>query len=234
MRLLNALILALVLLAPPASGITVSRVTDFEAGTPAEAEEVDAELDNILAAINGNLDGANITNGSIATNDLATASVTTAKINDGAVTRTKLEAVGQQISSSSGTFHLASNVEAAVTNLTASLTTSGRPVWVGLQSAGGVSAPGSVRYRNNGGSATDNAAHLSFRRASATINQVELTGRNITNSTNDVLLVLPCSDFWFLDTPSSGTLSYEVYARTATGDDGMITVQNCKLVVFEL
>lgn len=229
-----ALLLLFALLPQVTLGVTLSRITDFEAGTVIEADDMDAELDNILDGINGNIDSTNIVAGGIATANLATASVTTAKINALAVTRAKMEAVGQQVSSSSGNAQYSSATEQAVTNLSGTLTTTGRPVWVGLQGAGGTSAPGQVHYRNNGVGATGNSAIISFRRASATINQAMVTARDITNSSSDVALSLPCSAFWFLDTPSSGANSYEVYGRIATGDSGILSVENCKLVIFEL
>lgn len=229
-----AISLLLALSASHAEAIVVSRITEFEAGTPVVADDLNAELDNILDAINGNINSDNIVNGAIATADLATASVTTAKINDGAVTRAKQEAVGQQISSSSGNFQTNGEVEAAVTNLSATIITTGRPVWVGLQSAGGLTAPGQLHYRNNGSGATGNSAIVSVRRAGATVNQAYVNSRNISSSTSDISIAVPCSSFSFLDTPASGSNSYVVYGRAATSDDGILTVENCKLVVFEL
>lgn len=63
-----------------ASAVVVSRVTDFIPNTKAEADQVDAEFDNIISAINGNLNSENVLDGGISTADLATASVISAKI----------------------------------------------------------------------------------------------------------------------------------------------------------
>jgi len=65
-----------------ARAATVSRVTDFVPNTKAEADEVDAEFDNIISAINGNLDSENIRDGGIATADLATGVVTSDKVQE--------------------------------------------------------------------------------------------------------------------------------------------------------
>lgn len=73
-----------------------------------------------------------INNGAVIDTKLATDSVTTAKIAANAVTRPKLEAVGQQISSSSGAFTTNSSSYVDVTNLSVSLTTTGRPVFIAL------------------------------------------------------------------------------------------------------
>lgn len=84
-------ILGLLLLSTiTASAGTVSRLYDFEPGTKAEADKVDAEFDNIISTLNGNINSANILDGGIATADLGSNSVTTAKINDAAVTTAKI------------------------------------------------------------------------------------------------------------------------------------------------
>lgn len=235
MRLILPLLAALLLFhAEPAHSIVVSRITEFEAGTPIVADDLNAELDNLIDALNGNLNTDNFVSLAIATQNLATASVTTDKINAGAVTRAKLAAVGQSISSSSSVFDTNSEVEVEVTNLSTTLVSTGRPVWVGLQSAGGASAPGRIIYRSNGIAATGSAAFVSFRRAGATVNQAFVGARDITAPTNDTNISVPCSTFWFLDVPASGSQAYTTHARTATGDNGFLTVENCKLVVFEL
>ncbi len=203
--------------------VVVSRLYDFEPDTPAEADKINSEFDNIISALNGNLNGTdNISAGGIATANLATASVTQAKLGP----------KGQQISSSSGVSQRSSTLEALVPNMVANLTVVSRPVWVGLQ-ADGV-GPGRVSYRHNGGGATDNSAFISFQRDVATANQAAIGARSITGSTDDIFQQLPCSAFWFIDVPSAGPHNYAAAFRTATSDSGIITVENCKLVVFEL
>ena len=227
MRLLSLLLA--ISLAIPASAGTVSRIYDFQPHTKAQAEQVDAELDNLLATINGNIDSVNLNSAAVATANLATASVTHAKMGP----------LGHQVSGSSGNYERASAVEGLITNLTANITVVTRPVWVGLQPTEDAYSPGSISYRHGSGGATDNTAFISFRRAGldgvqATRNMSAIVGRNITNSTNNTLISLPCSAFWFLDEPGAGPFGYHAYARVASGDDGFIKVTNCKLVVFEL
>lgn len=75
----------------------------------------------------------NIANGAVTTAKIGANAVTTAKIDDLNVTRAKLAALGQQVSSSSGTFSVVTaSGETAVTNLSVTITVTGRPVWVGL------------------------------------------------------------------------------------------------------
>jgi hypothetical protein len=89
---------------------------------------------------------AKIVDGTIVTADLADSSVTSAKIvdgtiatadiADGAITQAKRAALGQQISASSDTFSTGSATYVAVTNLSVSITTTGRPVILFLQPDG--------------------------------------------------------------------------------------------------
>lgn len=220
-RIALFLILAFVFI-QTAQAVVVSRLYNFQPDTPAQSEQVDAEFDNIISAINGNINSENITDGGIATADLATASVT----------QVKLGPKGQQISSSSGVSQRSSVVEALVPNLVANITVVSRPVWVGLQAAGDF--PGRVAYRHNGGGATDNSAFISFQRDVATANQAAIGARSVTGSTDDIFQQLPCSAFWFVDVPTPGPHNYAAAFRVATSDSGIITVENCKLVVFEL
>ncbi len=219
-----ALLLLFALLSPPANAVTVSRLYDFEPDTKAEADQVDAELDNIISALNGNLNTDNILAGGVATSDIATASVT----------HVKMGPLGQQVSSSSDIVYRASNTAGLVPNMTANITVYGRPVWVGLQPADGASNPGLISYRNNGNDATPDTAFISFQRDTSTVNQSGMTARNISSPSNNLYLSLPCSAFWFLDDPGVGPHNYTASFRNASGDSGIVTVQNCKLVVFEL
>src|ERR1019366_2914921 len=63
--------------------------------------------------------------------------VTTADIAANAVTQAKRAALGQQVSSSCGTFTTTSGSLTNVTNLSVTITTTGRPVQLALQAASG-------------------------------------------------------------------------------------------------
>lgn len=226
----NAIFAIIALLwATAAPAVTVSRIYDFQPDTPAEADKVDAEFDNIISALDGNLSSVNIAAGGIATANLATASVTT----------TKMGAQNRTVSTSSGVAQRDATTDSVVPNLTGSITVISRPVFVGLQAIGGLSAPGRISYRHNGGGATDNSAYVSFRRVGltgslATVNQTSVGARSITSSADDILEQLPCSSYWFIDNPGAGPYTYEADFRIATADSGIITVENCQLVLFEL
>jgi hypothetical protein len=51
----------------------ISRLYNFVSGTVIDSEQVDAELNQIHAVLNGGIDSANVTDGSLALADLATA-----------------------------------------------------------------------------------------------------------------------------------------------------------------
>lgn len=215
--------LLLGLLFPLASGaVVVSRQTVFEPDTPAIADDLNNEFDNIISAVNGNLDGQNIAQNAIATGNLATASVT----------KPKLGALGQIFTAPPPKASNSTTTLAFVPNLTANITVDHRPVWVGLQPSG--AGPGRVSYTHGGGGATSNSSTITFQRDFATVNQSYVGIRNITNPTNSTALNLPCSAFWFIDVPGGGPHNYTAAFQTATADSGIVTVENCILAVLEL
>lgn len=225
MRWTAPLLIAAMLFASSSEAVVVSRLYDFEPDTPAEAEKVNAEFDNIISAINGNLNGTdNIAQSAISTGNIATA----------AVTQVKLGAKGEQVSDSSGIAQRSSDSAGLVPNLVGNLTVVSRPVFVGLQAAGGSSAPGRVTYRHNGGGATDNAAYVSFQRDVVTVNQIGIGARSITSAADDIFVSYPCSAFSFIDVTTAGPHNYTASFRVASSDSGIISVENCKLVLFEL
>jgi len=158
---------------------------------------------------------ANVTTAKLATNAVTTVkitdlNVTTAKIADGAVTPAKKAVLGQQISASCGS---ASGTSASFTNIgnqTVTITTTGRPVWVGLQADGGSTAA------SIGGASTTTA--IRFQRDSTAISvQYAVSGQ------------VPASAFWHIDTPAAGTYTY-----TAQAQGTSMTLQSFTLVAFEL
>lgn len=209
------------LLSIPAEAGTVSRLYSFEGDTPAQADQVNSELDNIISALNGNLDSTNLAQNAVATGNIASY----------AVTYVKMGANNYATSDSSLTRYFNSTNETLIDTLSASITPARRPVWVGLQSVPGL--PGRVLIQHNSGGATDNAAYINFRRDNATANMVALGVH--PSSAISTYTSYPCSAFWFMDVPQYGiSHSYTVYARVATSDSGMVRIENCQMAVFEL
>lgn len=165
----------------------------------------------------------NVTTGKIADlaittgklNDLA---VTTAKLNDGAVTPAKLAALGQQTSSSSGTFTTSSGTFSDVTNMSVSITSTGRPIFIGVMSGSAV-----VQSKLTAGTA--NSLTLKLLRDSTDLSQY-----NVAISTG--ASTVPGGAIWHIDAPAAGTYTYKLQAKSDTG--GSVNVDNCKLVAYEL
>lgn len=161
----------------------------------------------------------------INTGGIADLAITTAKLADGAVTNVKRAALGQQISSSSGSFSSTSGSEVDVTNLSVSITTVGRPVFVGLI-PDGVSSSGVQTTR---GAASAVVALYIYRGVSKISTHdwtLSFTGPTAVGS------VLPPGCVFTVDPVAAGTYTYKI--AVATLSSAQISVSNCKLIAFEL
>ncbi len=139
------------------------------------------------------------------------------------VTQAKRAALGQQVSSSSSTFsHSGDTNLTAVTNLSVSLTTTGRPVFVGLIPDGTNSAY--IQHSNL------NGAKITLYRDST----------EIANSTASVNLggtaqsmTIPVSSIYTIDVPGAATYTYTCKVQLIVNTTG-ISVYYAKLVAYEL
>lgn len=172
-------------------------------------------VDGTTITISGNTIG--VFAGGIGTTQLATNAVTTVKITDANVTRVKLAAVGQQISSSCGTFTNTNGTRTNVTNLSVSLTTSGRPVVLMLIGSGGATDQSNITFTND--------AEVSFLRDGTIININPF-------STTGTAGAIPGSSVQFLDVIGAGTYTYTVQARKVLGTS--MSVVNIRLAAYEL
>jgi hypothetical protein len=154
----------------------------------------------------------------------------------GRIDRPSLPVVGQQISASSGTFTRSLNSRAAVTNLTATITTTGRPVMLFLQ------PDGSANLSQFGVSGSDNIGGARFYlvRTDDAVPPVptdlSVTSINIeaTNGTSAATNIVPPGSFTFLDAVAAGTYVYTVEARTEEATNTVAHCQYVKLVAYEL
>lgn len=144
--------------------------------------------------------------------------ITTAKINDNAVTQAKRAALGQQVSSSSGAFSTGATSPTDVTNLSVSITTTGRPVFIAMIS-GSTSTSAFLNPTNGTG-------NIYFLRDSTTIGKYACSD----DATDAIAMA---STPFFIDVPSSGTYTYKIQAAMS-GAGGTIGVENFKLIAFEL
>lgn len=153
--------------------------------------------------------------GGITVNELATDSVSTAKIIDANVTRPKMVAVGQIVSSSCGSYTSGNTVATQITNLSCTITTTGRPVMYMLISDN--SSAGSIQ--NTGGGSV-----ITVKNGSTTI-----------SATNFTAAVIPLGCIVGMDTTvvgAAGTYTYHIFGNCAVS--GSFGCFFAKLVVWEL
>lgn len=163
----------------------------------------------------------------VTTAKIANSAVATAKIADGAVTQAKRVALGQQVSSSSGVYSTSSGSYVDVTNLSVTITTTGRPVYVGLQSDG--TAGGSLNGGHNAGA--QGLGGFEILRGATVITGVAVG--TIAAGAASVYVSVPHSTLHVIDVPAAGTYTYKVQAKTITAG-GFAGVENAKLVAYEL
>jgi hypothetical protein len=173
----------------------------------------------------GGIAGGAVTTAKI--NDLA---VTTGKLADNAVTRAKLAAVGHQISDSSGTASTSSTSYGDVTNLSVTITTTGRPVVLALIPDGSASEAylGSVH-------ASAAMAECLYRILEDASDIAVFSFRGDVSAMT-VVLAVPPGSVYLVHPTSAGTYTYKIQAKvgpTATGTPACRTY-NVKLVAYEL
>lgn len=222
----------------PNMGLQVPEVgdTDYPSSIEESLDAIDvhdhSSGEGVQIAAAGIADGAvttaKILDANVTAAKLAADSVTTAKVLDANITRPKLVAVGQQISSSSGAYtDNASAAFADVTNLSVTITTTGRPVRLELNS-GGTVTEGYIGLRNASGSLAQ--GFFKFVRGGSTdMGHTEFRGD--AAGTTDINLRMPPSFFSHLDVVAAGTYTYKVQAFRVNGTLSFIDV---KLVAYEL
>lgn len=155
--------------------------------------------------------------------------ITGANIAAGTVTRQNQVPVGQQISASSGTFNIGppnGNVLTPVTNLSVTITTTGRPVMISLQSDGtaGISLVGTTSTNHAQGS-------MQFQRNAVSIGSMALP--SLLSSGSATNINVPVSSYQMLDTPTAGTYTYSVSVAGGDSTD-VVRVNFATLLAYEL
>jgi hypothetical protein len=155
--------------------------------------------------------------------------IPTAGIANNAVTRAKLASLGQQLSSSSSTFTTQSTSYVDVTNLSVSLTTTGRPVFLALISDADSSNPSFIQIEGNG--LSNPAGYIKFLRDATTVGSHKAviyfngTLTSIDNYYPGNIIVI--------DVPAAGTYTYKVQALV-TNATARLHMEQLKLIAFEL
>lgn len=197
--------------------VTTAKIADANvtAAKLAAAVAGDGLAGGAGTALSVNVDGSTIeiSSDSLRVKD---SGITTAKINDGAVTQAKRASLGQQNSPSSGSYTTTSTSFSDVTGLSITITTTGRPVWLGLRSAS-TSTQGKIGVSNN-------SVTLKLLR--------DLTDLSLYSVACGTSMSVPCSSLWHIEFPAAGTYTYKVQARSDTG--GTVSVTEASLVAYEL
>jgi hypothetical protein len=149
-----------------------------------------------------------------------TGGIGTAQLAAGAVTKVKMGALGQQVSSSSGVFSSSSTSYVDVTNLTVTITTFGRPVRLFLQYDGVGTAGACLVARD----ASFPNCTFKLLRGATTVALVNMNSAG-TQFSN------PPSAINHLDFVAAGTYTYKL--QMINNSSGTNTVQNCVLVAYE-
>ncbi len=208
---------------PPGS-INTSKLAD-SAVTAAKLATDAVETAKIKDA---NVTAAKLASDSVSTAKIVDANVTTAKILDANITQAKMAARatgttvaagGVALSASCGTYTNVSTGYLDVTNLTVTITTTGRPVFIGLISDGsgqestGLSAPNASNF----------AYFKILRGASVVGNYAFGFGAAFYSS--------PGAEIKTIDFPAAGTYTYKLQARVTGSTLG---VNYMKMIAYEL
>ncbi len=182
------------------------------------------------------------TSNEIKTNEIATAmlkdsvvttpkiqdsAVTTAKINNNAITQAKRAALGQQLSSES-IFSTTSTSFVDVTGLSITITTTGRPVFVGIiNSATGT--PATLLTRRSSGA--EASSQFQILRDSTVVAQY-IMSLVVGGHASLLDLNTPASSVWTIDVPAAGTYTYKVQSRVVAATS--VATSYTKLIAYEL
>lgn len=160
---------------------------------------------------------------SITTSKYVDLSVTTGKIADGAITNVKLASLNQQIGTSSGTFSVSGTSETNIPGSSVTITTSGRPVFIGFMPSGSF---GEADFNINSSNGLLNTILTRIYNGATEIGRFPIVTINANFS-------IPTSTVWMIDTPIAGTYTYKgTLQPQAASVSGQFN--NSKIVVYEI
>ena len=144
---------------------------------------------------------------------------------NGSVTKSKLAALGQQISLSVASFSTTSASYVDVTDLNVPITTTGRPVFVGLVSTAGISSFSTFSV----GAVTFTAARIKILRDLTSLCEPQIAAGGPSGIYTKSV---PPSSVFTIDTPIAGTYVYKIQMLTSSTTNAQLT--NVKLIAYEL
>lgn len=145
------------------------------------------------------------------------------------ILKSQLAAVGQQLSSSSSTFTTSSTTFTDVTNLTVTITTTGRPVMLGIVPDGSTVNFSEMKSVE----AATGTAQLDVAFLEAT-NVIGLWRIAVTNTANAPTASAPVSSFNMIYPVAAGTYTFKVQVKVGAFGSETASVSYCKLFAYEL
>jgi hypothetical protein len=155
----------------------------------------------------------------IGTEHVLDQNITQAKLQARALHASTVVAGGIGISGNCGTFVLSSGAEVALTNHSVTITTTGRPVYIGLIGESTSQSYFSVEVIPGAGT-----LDVWIRRDGTKIATYTM------NASAATLIAFPCS-VQYVDTPAAGTYTYSITGRNTTANSNAV---NLRMVVYEL
>ena len=196
---------------PNIPGVTSIMTIDTSGNMSGSLVIDNSTIQNVSGVLSVNISTLTPELSGITGSQLANQTITATQIANNTITRTQMAAVGQQISSSCGNYSAAPGSFTTVTNLSVTITTTGRPVMLGIQPDGSgntASFPSGAFF------------FFSFFRGSTAIglNRIEVAAGEIA----------PVS-ITQLDTPTAGTYTYTFQVQ---GTQALI--QFARIYAYEL
>ena len=187
------------------------------------------EVDNSTLEINANL--LQVKDLGITTAKLAALAVTTAKVADGAITRPKLAALGQQSSTTCSAFSISSTTFTAVTNLSVTITTTGRPIMLRLNSDDSPNEAVLGVFTN--GASGDFTTQVAYNTNGGAYSSPYST-RLIAFTSGQIQTVPSSSASWFIPV-AAGTYTFTIGLKiSSTAGGAAAFLNNTVLIAYEL
>lgn len=149
----------------------------------------------------------------------------------GGITRTMMAAIGQQTSSSCGSASTSATSYTDVTNLSISITTSGKPVWVGLMWDGS-STISSIEV-DSAVSGTGAVGNVRFVRGATALNPAEFRIDSQSASSQALRFSWPVTSYFYIDPVGAGTYTYKAQFQIDSASN-TISINGAILFAYEL
>jgi hypothetical protein len=217
--------------------IITDMITDLNVtGAKIAASAIDATKISNGQVIESKIGNLQVTTGKIANlavdaTKLASNAVTTAKILNANVTKPKLAALGDQVSGASGSWSTSGAGFTQVTNQSVTITSTGRPIWVGLVYDSSSSTAGAIKVNIASGSFASGSIKIDRTTGASTVTTFFSEVFTYANGATDVSCGVPLSSIRQIDVIGTGTHTFKLLGAA---NSGTLEVVNTRLVAYEL